>query len=71
MNETFHIENKDLNDWQIIANKFNEFYVNIGPTLTRNIPSGKCDPITYIKKGIPHYIFRRPGNETEVVTILK
>ena len=71
INETFHIENKDVNDGQIIANKFNEFYVNIGPTLARNIPSGKCDPITYIKKGITNSIFLRPVNETEVVTILK
>ena len=71
MNETFHIENKDVNDGQIIANKFNEFYVNIGPTLARNITSGKCDPITYIKKGITNSIFLRPVNETEVVTILK
>ena len=56
-NETSYIENKDLNDEQGIANKFNAFYVNIGPTLARNIPSGKCNPITYIKKGITNSIW--------------
>ena len=55
INETFHIENKDVNDKEIIANKFNEFYVNIGPTLARNIPSGSCEPISYIKNGIVNY----------------
>ena len=71
INETFHIENKDVNDKEIIANKFNEFYVNIGPTLARNIPSGRCEPISYIKNGIVNSIFLRSVNENEVVTILK
>ena len=71
INKTFHIENEDVNDGQIIANKFNGFYVNIGPTLARNIPSGKCDPITYIKKELTNSIFLHPFNSTEVVTILK
>ena len=71
INETFHIENKDVNDKEIIAKKFNEFYVNIGPTLARNIPSGRCEPISYIKNGIVNSIFLRSVNENEVVTILK
>ena len=70
-NEIFHIENVDVTDKQTIANKFNEFYVNIGPTLARNIPPGKCEPISYIKNGISNSIFIRPVNENEVVAILK
>ena len=71
INETFHNENKGVNDKGIIANKFNEFYVNIGPTLARNIPSGRCESISYIKNGIVNSIFLRSVNENEVVTILK
>ena len=70
-NEIFRIDNEDITDKQTIANKFNAFYVNIGPTLARNIPSGNCEPINYIKKGIANSIFIRPVNENEVVTILK
>ena len=70
-NEIFRIDNEDVTDEQTIANKFNAFYVNIGPTLARNRPSGNCEPINYIKKGIPNSIFIRPVNETEVVAILK
>ena len=70
-NEIFRIDNEDVTDEQTIANKFNAFYVNIGPTLARNIPSGNCEPINYIKKGIANSIFIRPVNETEVVAILK
>ena len=44
-NKIFHIENIDVTDKQTIANKFYEFYVNIGPTLARNILPGKCEPI--------------------------
>ena len=59
-------QNKDL-----IANGFNEFYVNIGPALAGKIPTGKGDPITYIKNGITNTIFLRPVNEAEVEDILK
>ena len=70
-NEIFRIDNEDVTDKQTIANKFNAFYVNIGPTLARNIPSGNCEPINYIEKGIANSIFIRPVNENEVVAILK
>ena len=70
-NEIFHIDNDDVTDKQTIANEFYAFYVNIGPTLARNIPSGNCEPINYIKKGIANSIFIRPVNENEVVAILK
>ena len=70
-NEIFHIENADVTDKQTIANKFNEFYVNIEARLARNIPPGKCEPINYIKIGISNSIFIHPVNESEVVAILK
>ena len=70
-NEIFHIENIDVTDKQTIANKFNVFYVNIGPTLARNILPGKCEPINYIKNGSSNSIFIRPVKENEVVAILK
>ena len=42
----FRINEHDITDQHKIAEKFNEFYVNIGPTLASKIPAGRCDPIT-------------------------
>ena len=68
---SFCINNRNEQDKDIIANGFNEFYVNIGPALAGKIPTGKSDPITYIKNGITNKIFLRPVNEAEVKDILK
>ena len=43
---TFRINEHDIIDQHKIAEKFNEFYVNIGPTLASKIPAGRCDPMT-------------------------
>ena len=62
---SFRINEHDIADQQTIAEKFNEFYVNIGPT------TGRCDPISYIKNGTRNSIFLHPVNEEEVSNILK
>ena len=54
-----------------LLKSFNDFYVNIGPTLASQIPTGTCDPITYIKNGTRNSIFLHPVNEEEVSNILK
>ena len=68
---TFRINEHDFTDQHKIAEKFNEFYVNIGPTLASKIPAGRYDPITYIKNGTTNSIYLRPVNEEEVSNILK
>ena len=68
---SFRINEHDITDQQTIAEKFNEFYVNIGPTLASKIPTGRCDPISYIKNGTRNSIFLHPVNEEEVSNILK
>ena len=68
---SFCINNRNEQNKDLIANGFNEFYVNIGPALAGKIPTGKSDPITYIKNGISNTIFLRPVNEAEVEDILK
>ena len=68
---SFLINEHDITDQETIAEKFNEFYVNIGPTLARKIPTGRCDPISYIENGTRNSIFLHPVNEEEVNNILK
>ena len=68
---TFRINEHDICDQHKITEKFNEFYVNIGPTLASKIPAGRYDPITYIKNGTTNSIYLRPVNEEGVSNILK
>ena len=54
-NQILRTDDEDITDKQGIANILNilnEFYVNIGPTLARNIPPSNCKPLNYINKGI-------------------
>ena len=51
----------NITDQQKITDKFNEFSVNIGPTLASKIPASRCDPFTYVKNGTIHSI--RPVKE--------
>ena len=48
---SFRINEHDITDQQTFAEKFNECYVNIGPTLASKIPTDRCDPINSIKNG--------------------
>ena len=49
----FKVDNKIIMDPVVIANSFNNFYLNIGPSLTSKVPlpNSDIDPISYIKKG--------------------
>ena len=67
----FIIDNCEVSDKHLIANKFNDFFVNIGSSLAEKIPPGQCDPITYVKNGNINTIFLRPVNNDEVMSILK
>jgi len=44
--EVFCIDGNDCENKSLIANKFNKFYVNIGPSLAKNIPTSKADAKT-------------------------
>ena len=68
---SFRISEHDITGQQTIAQKFNEFYVNIGQTLASKIPTGRCDSISYIKNGTMSSIFLHPVIEEEVTNILK
>ena len=35
-------------DNELISNKFNDFFINIGPTLAKSIPHGNKSPLSYL-----------------------
>ena len=71
MSSKFIIDNKIVSDKYKIAESFNKFYVNIGPSLAEKIPSAAVDPISYIKNDISQCIHMTPVTEAEVIKILK
>ena len=60
---SFRSSEHDITDQQTIAETFNEFYVNIGPTPASKIRTGRCDPISYIMNGTRNSIFLHPVSE--------
>ena len=42
------LENKEITDQKTIAEKFNEFYVNVGPNLASKIPQNNNDYKLYL-----------------------
>ena len=71
LSSKFTINNKIIKDDTEIADSFNKFYVNIGPSLAEKIPETDIDPISYIKKDISTCMHVVPVTELEVVEILK
>ena len=55
-----------------IANGFNDFYVNIGPTLASKIGNSDIDPTVYVKSITnTSTVFLEPVDKDEVIIIIK
>ena len=61
--KTFH--SKD------IADGFNKFYVNLGASLAKKIPTTNIDPITFLKRSIHENILFSVVTEKELIDLLK
>ena len=46
--DRININNEKFKNRKIVAEKFNNFFINIGPKLAKKIPSGAKDYISYI-----------------------
>lgn len=47
-------------DDKTIADHFNKFFVNVGPSLASKIPSNNTDPLSYMNPRNPNSIFLAP-----------
>ena len=57
----FRIRNDDsTTDKNIISNKFNDFFINAGPTLARVIPISKNKPSHYLGQSFSETVFLAP-----------
>ena len=65
------IGDEEISDKAIIAQKFNDYFTNIGSTLSNSIPSVDGDPTSFIPKVNSHSLFLYPVNEIELKNIVK
>ena len=66
----FKDNDKIISDGNIIANKFNNFFINVGKTLTKTIPRSNKIPLDYITNGNINKFYFSPVTENEVRNIL-
>ena len=67
----FKVNDRLTEDKDKIANGFNKFFVEIGPTLEKNCPTSEESPITWMKDRYNNSFFVVPTNETEIHNIIK
>ena len=63
-------DNLITSDKNIICNKFNDFFVNIGPTLAKSIPKVNKSPLSYMGNRMTESIYLEPVTEKEINTLI-
>jgi len=58
------------NDKTLISNGFNEYFVNVGPSLARDIPTNNIDPLSFLRGDFPNSLFLEPVTILEVSNCL-
>ena len=66
----FKINNNIIENPEAIADKFNEYFINIGPTLAKDIPSSDRTPSDYLHNRIQESFFFAPVLENEILMII-
>ena len=64
------INNEPVTDNLHIANHFNDFYVNIGHDLSRDIPNIRNDPTGYIPANLKYSMFVSPVTQIEILNVI-
>ena len=70
LNDTFKYNDQTTSDKDIIANKFNEYFVNIGSNLASTIPERGPSYKTFLPPINDHSIFLEPTNPDEILKII-
>ena len=72
--EYFIKNNKRISKKQDIDNGFNNFFINVGPNLAKNIPLPKDDTniYDYLEENIEHTMLLSPVDDLEIIrTVIK
>ena len=63
--------NETITDDHMIANSFNNFFVNVGSELANRIPSSPISPSRYMKNQIVNSIFLETVSPEELLQVIK
>ena len=66
----FKYNGNEISDGNDISNKFNDFFINIGPTLASAIPNTNRSPLNYLRGSVSETIFISPVTENEISKLL-
>ena len=69
--QELHVDNNIISDQQQIANKFNDFFINVGPNLAKKIPGSNKSVSDYQKKSYNNSIFLAPTSVNEILNIIQ
>ena len=58
-------------DGYVISNKFNDFYINIGPNLAANIPKQNLSPLDFMDQPLLNSIYLSEVTSEKISNILK
>ena len=61
---------KTVEDGELIANRFNDFFVNVGSSLAKTIPLSPKDPTDYMTQNINVIFNINPVTEDEITKIM-
>ena len=70
VNTKFKVNGATTNDGNVIANKFNSFFVNVGTVLAKSIPPTVKNPVDYIQQDILSTLYFDPVTENEICKII-
>ena len=77
-NQKPHIQNRSkiwdnliTSDKNFICNRFNDFFVSIGPTLAKPIPKVNESPLSYMGNRLIESIYLEPVTENEINTLIQ
>ena len=64
-------KNLITSDNELISKKFNDFFINIWPTLAKSIPHINKSPLSYLGNRLTETIYWAPVNENEIGQLIK
>ena len=67
----FNHNNKTISGDSEIAQHFNDFFINIGPTLASKIPQSTTDPLSIMSGNYMESFFFTPTTELEILDIIR
>ena len=67
----FIFNDRIITDKKHISELFNDYFVNIGKTLSKKVPQAKQSAISYLKQSCNKTLFLRPTTTNELTCIIK